>query len=134
VNKFEGDAALCIFGAPAELDDPATAALCSARQICAAVKEAAEVEIGVGVAAGPAVAGQVGAATRLEYTVIGEAVNEAARLTELAKRTPDGLMASAGVVAAASPRERRHWMSGGEVQLRGMDAPTHTYVLAPTGR
>jgi adenylate cyclase len=131
VNKFEGDAALCVFGAPVELDDPATAALCSARQICVAVQKAGEVEIGIGVAAGPVVAGQIGAPTRLEYTVIGDAVNEAARLTELAKQRPGRVLASADVVAAASPEERTHWVPAGVATLRGRDEPTRTYVLAP---
>jgi class 3 adenylate cyclase len=128
VNKFEGDAALCIFGAPVELDDPATAALRVARRICAEVGAAGEVEIGVGVAAGPVVAGQVGAATRLEYTVIGDAVNEAARLTDLAKSESVAVLASGEVVDAASPEERRLWRESGVVQLRGRHAPTRTYV------
>ena len=85
VNKFEGDAALCVFGAPTEHPDPAGAALRAARRICDAVRDAGEVDVGVGVACGRVWAGQVGAASRLEYTVIGDPVNEAARLTELAK-------------------------------------------------
>ena len=90
VNKFEGDAALCVFGAPTDHPDPAGAALRAARRICDAVREAGEVDVGVGVACGPVWAGQVGAASRLEYTVIGDPVNEAARLTELAKDSPGG--------------------------------------------
>jgi class 3 adenylate cyclase len=127
VNKFEGDAALCIFGAPVELDDPATAALRVARRIYTEVQAAGEVEIGIGVAAGPVVAGQVGAATRLEYTVIGDAVNEAARLTEQAKQCAAGLLASGEVVDAAAPEERRHWREADVVNLRGRDAPTRTF-------
>src|ERR687890_190269 len=88
VNKFEGDAALCVFGAPTEHPDPAGAALAAARRICDAVRTAGEVDVGVGVACGRVWAGQVGAASRLEYTVIGDPVNEAARLTELAKDHP----------------------------------------------
>ena len=88
MNKFEGDAALCVFGAPTDHPDPAGAALRAARRICDAVREAGEVDVGVGVACGRVWAGQVGAASRLEYTVIGDPVNEAARLTELAKDHP----------------------------------------------
>jgi adenylate cyclase len=80
VNKFEGDAALCVFGAPVPLDDPATAALRAARRIRDEVYERGEVEVGMGVASGPVIAGQIGAPSRLEYTVIGDAVNVAARL------------------------------------------------------
>ena len=60
VNKFEGDAALCVFGAPTDHEDPAGAALRAARRICDAVAEAGEVDVGVGVACGRVWAGQVG--------------------------------------------------------------------------
>ena len=60
VNKFEGDAALCVFGAPTDHDDPAGAALRAARRICDAVRAAGEVDVGVGVACGRVWAGQVG--------------------------------------------------------------------------
>ena len=101
VNKFEGDAALCVFGAPTDHPDPAGAALRAARRICDAVAEAGEVDVGVGVACGRVWAGQVGAASRLEYTVIGDPVNEAARLTELAKDHPGRAVASEATVLAA---------------------------------
>ena len=53
-----------------------------------------ECKAGIGVTAGKAVAGNVGAKERFEYTVIGEPVNEAARLCELAKNDPHRLLAS----------------------------------------
>jgi class 3 adenylate cyclase len=128
VNKFEGDAALCVFGAPTDHADPAGAALRAARRICDAVTEAGEVDVGVGVACGPVWAGQVGAASRLEYTVIGDPVNEAARLTDLAKEHPGRTMASEPTVFAAPPGEREHWVRDAEVELRGRDEPTTTWV------
>jgi adenylate cyclase len=127
LNKFEGDAALCVFGAPVELADPATAALRTARAIRDRVAEMAELQIGIGVAAGPVIAGQIGAASRLEYTIIGDAVNEAARLTELAKRVEGNILASDVTVEAASPEEQRNWVAGRVTRLRGREAPTHTY-------
>ncbi|MGY2004286.1 adenylate/guanylate cyclase domain-containing protein [Blastococcus sp. SYSU DS1024] len=129
VNKFEGDAALCVFGAPADHPDPAGAALRAARRICDAVAEAGEVDVGVGVACGRVWAGQVGAASRLEYTVIGDPVNEAARLTELAKEHPGRAVASEPTVLAASDDERIRWVRGEQVELRGRDEPTTTWVL-----
>jgi len=128
VNKFEGDAVLCIFGAPAEHDDPAGAALRAARRICDAVRSAGEVDLGVGISCGRVWAGQVGAASRLEYTVIGDPVNEAARLTELAKDHPCRAVASEPTVRAAVPEERSHWVRDAEVRLRGRDEPTVTWV------
>src|SRR6202011_947380 len=71
--------------------------------------EVPECPAGIGVTAGKAVAGNVGAKERFEYTVIGEPVNEAARLCELAKDEPGRLLASADTVNAASDDERAHW-------------------------
>jgi adenylate cyclase len=131
VNKFEGDAALCVFGAPTDHADPAGAALRAARRICDAVREAGEVDVGVGVACGPVWAGQVGAASRLEYTVIGDPVNEAARLTELAKEHSGRAVVSEAAVLAAEPQEQAHWVKDGDVELRGRGEPTVTWVRDP---
>lgn len=128
VNKFEGDATLCVFGAPADHTDPAGAALRAARRIGDAVREAGEVDVGLGVAYGPVWAGQVGAASRLEYTVIGDPVNEAARLSDLAKTHPCRAMASGAAVQRAPAGERRFWAREGEVELRGRDEPTTAWV------
>jgi adenylate cyclase len=127
VNKFEGDAALAVFGAPVALDDPAGAALAAARAMAARLaEEVTECQAGIGVSFGPAVAGNVGAAERYEYTVIGDPVNEAARLSELAKAVPGRIVASDRAVAAADPAEAARWSSGDEVVLRGRLAPTLT--------
>ncbi len=128
VNKFEGDAALCVFGAPVELRDPETAALRAARHIRNRVRETGEVEVGVGVASGPVVAGQVGTQSRLEFTIIGDAVNEAARLTEQAKQVDARLLASGDVVARADEAERSAWTQTGSTVLRGREVPTDLWT------
>ena len=128
VNKFEGDAALCIFGAPIELDDDATAALRAARRIRDEVLAAGEFDIGVGVARGLVFAGDVGSATRLEYTVIGDAVNEAARLTEAAKNVPQRILVSQPVVEACTSDERDLWTSHGVLKLRGRVDETKSWT------
>jgi len=128
VNKFAGDAALAIFGAPMKLIDPATSGLRAARRIRDRVFTMGEVEVGVGVAYGPVVAGQVGTADRLEYTVIGDAVNEASRLTDLARTVREHLLASGAVIAHASENEVKDWNRSGEVVLRGRDVPTELWT------
>jgi adenylate cyclase len=125
VNKFEGDAALAIFGAPVEQPDAPTRALAAARELSSRLRaELPELRAGIGVSSGSAVAGNVGAAERYEYTVIGDPINEAARLTELAKRRPAGVLASEAILASADPAEADRWRRDGEVTLRGRTEPT----------
>jgi adenylate cyclase len=76
------------------------------------------------VATGTVVAGNVGDRRRFEYTVIGDPVNEAARLTEIAKNEPTGLVASYRTVALATPEEARRWEASKTVTLRGRSEPT----------
>ncbi|NIH83032.1 adenylate/guanylate cyclase domain-containing protein [Amycolatopsis viridis] len=128
VNKFQGDAALCVFGAPTRLADPATAALSAARAIRDAVCEEGELDLGIGVAWGPVFAGQLGSRSRLEYTVIGDAVNEAARLTEHAKHVSGRILASDTIRSQASPGEQAQWSRHEAIQLRGRDTPTETWT------
>jgi adenylate cyclase len=130
VNKFEGDGALAVFGAPNHLDSPEDEALAAARAIARRLdNEVPECPAGTGVAAGQVVAGNVGTKERFEYTVIGEPVNEAARLCELAKNEPGRLLASSDAVNAASEDERTHWSLGETVTLRGHDRPTQLATL-----
>jgi adenylate cyclase len=129
VNKFEGDAALCVFGAPLPDPDGATRALAAARTLRDRLRrEMPETRAGIGVSAGRVVAGNVGAAKRFEYTVIGDPVNEAARLTELAKATPEGVLVSKAALRRASREEGRRWELGEELELRGRGAATTVAV------
>ena len=95
--------------------------------------EMSECHAGIGVAAGTVVAGNVGAKERFEYTVIGEPVNEAARLCELAKSHDDRLLASFEMLHSASEDECALWAPVGTVTLRGHDQPTQlAHLLHPT--
>jgi adenylate cyclase len=125
VNKFEGDASLAIFGAPNHIDCPEDEALGASRAIADRLaREMPECRAGIGVAAGQVVAGNVGAKERFEYTVIGEPVNEAARLCELAKSYPGRLLATADTIQRANETESARWSLGETVTLRGHDHPT----------
>jgi adenylate cyclase len=129
INKFEGDAALCIFGVPAHQEDAAGRALAAARVLCRRLAADAPLRAGIGVSAGEVVAGNIGAAHRLEYTVIGDPVNEAARLTELAKQRTPRLLASEAALDRASQGEARHWRLEEAVLLRGR--ASHTRLAVP---
>jgi len=120
INKFEGDAALAVFGAPQDLPDAPTRALRAARELAVRLREQVpELAAAVGVSAGEAVAGHIGAEERFEYTVIGDPVNEAARLTDLAKTTPQRVLAAGTALAGADAEEAACWTLGEEVTLRG---------------
>lgn len=131
VNKFIGDAVLAIFGAPVDHPDHAGAALGAARSMAKRLaREVPEVGAGIGVATGRVVAGYVGHEQRYEYTVIGDSVNSAARLTELAKSVEGNLIATWDTVEAASEVERARWRQEGETVLRGRSEPTPLAVPA----
>jgi adenylate cyclase len=125
VNKFVGDAALCVFGAPLPHDDAAGGALRAARTLRRRLaQEVPQCDVGIGVSAGTAVAGNIGASERYEYTVIGDPVNEASRLTELAKQHDERVLASEAAVQRAGGGEAEHWELGSTETLRGRASPT----------
>jgi adenylate cyclase len=131
VNKFEGDAALCVFGAPTEHPHAAAAALAAARELRRRLRRELDgLDAAIGLSAGQVVAGNIGAAERYEYTVIGDAVNEAARLTDLAKRNQARLLASEEIVRRAGGHEDGRWQLGEQFLLRGRSRATR--VAAPT--
>ncbi|MBV8983903.1 MAG: adenylate/guanylate cyclase domain-containing protein [Acidimicrobiia bacterium] len=135
VNKFEGDGALCVFGAPMAQDDHATRALRAARtirrEILALSASEAGIDAAVGVSSGTVVAGNVGAEQRYEYTVIGDPVNQAARLTDEAKHRLGRVLASEEAVARADG-ESRSWVVADELRLRGRSDPTLVFEPAPS--
>ena len=131
INKFEGDAALAVFGAPLPIDDAAGCALAAGRTLAERIEQGLDgLEAGIGISAGRAVAGNVGAESRFEYTVIGDPVNEAARLCDLAKEADGRVLASACALERAGEEEARRWREDEEVTLRGRGEPTRLAVPA----
>jgi adenylate cyclase len=109
IDKFQGDAVMAVFGAPDPVSDHAKRAL---RCALAMQRRQAELNaegwgtdaidglhIGVGVNTGLVIAGAIGGGGRLEYTVIGDAVNVAQRLQSEAEGGE--VVASAATIAAA---------------------------------
>jgi adenylate cyclase len=102
VDKFVGDGLLAVFGAPGRQIDHADRALAAALQIERAVQD--ELPIGIGLSSGTVIAGNVGGAGRLEFSVIGDAVNVAARVEETTRATGDTLLVSEHTCALLSDR------------------------------
>jgi adenylate cyclase len=126
VNKFHGDGALCIFGAPVPQDDHAARALRVARALARELAPMGDLAAAIGVSSGPVVAGNVGAIDRYEFTVIGDPVNEASRLSDEAKLHPSHVLVSDRTIAAAADAARG-WIGGEAIALRGRSQPTITY-------
>jgi adenylate cyclase len=130
INKFQGDAALAVFGAPLRIDDPASAALATARALGDELRRLL-VDFGIGVSAGPVFAGNIGAENRYEYTVVGDAVNEAARLADRAKDFDGRVLCSAAAIDRANESERRCWGVQGSEMLRGRSQLTQISAPIP---
>src|SRR5215210_7580101 len=90
-NKFLGDGLLAAFGAPERRADHADRAVAAAAGLTAKLRErfGEEIGFGIGINSGPVVVGSVGGGGRLEFTVIGDPVNVAARVEELTRETGD---------------------------------------------
>ena len=130
VNKFEGDAALCLFGAPQDQPDHADRALRAAVSLPAALEAADDLlGAGIGVARGEVIAGVGGTPERFEYTVIGDVVNLASRLCDEAKAVPSGVLASSSTILSASQREA--WVPSGRLTIRGRQEKAAVYTLRP---
>jgi adenylate cyclase len=128
INKFQGDAALAVFGAPLVFPGATSAALATARRLRDQLRTLPMVDFGIGVSAGPVFAGNVGAENRYEYTVVGDVVNEAARLADFAKTLDQRIVCSAAAIERADPTERRHWVAHGDMVLRGRSESTQVWT------
>ena len=102
VNKFLGDGALAVFGAPNDLADHADAAVRAAVLIHRLVAErfGGELRIGIGINTGVVIAGTIGGGGKLEFTLIGDTVNVAARVEQLTKTTGDAILLTRQTVDA----------------------------------
>jgi adenylate cyclase len=130
VDKFEGDAALAVFGVPSHQDDHVGHGLRAARMLRAAV-QGLDIDVGIGVTTGEVVAGNVGTERRHEFTVIGRPVNQAARLADAAKDYFERVLVTMDVVATAGA-EACHWRPVGSVSLRGINEPVAVATLVGT--
>jgi adenylate cyclase len=130
-NKFLGDGLLAVFGAPERLSDHADRAVRAAEEIAVALTEhfGEEVRFGIGVNSGPVVVGSVGGGGRLEFTVIGDPVNVAARVERLTRETGDVVLVTEATRCLLSDGD--HELLGrGDFALKGVSEPVPIYALA----
>src|SRR3954447_3251124 len=119
-NKFVGDGVMGVFGAPDRLSDHADRALDAACEIAEAVEDrfGDELQIGIGLNSGPVVAGSVGGGGRLEFTVIGDPVNVAARVERATRETGDVVLLTEATRCLLT-REHGELEPRGEIPLKG---------------
>lgn len=132
INKFEGDAALCVFGAPQDQPDHADRALRAASALPGELAALRSLPgAGIGVATGEVISGFIGTMERFEYTVIGDVVNLASRLCDEAKETRSGVLAAAETYRAA--RSKSGWRPAGRIPIRGRQARAVVYTVSDVG-
>lgn len=140
LDKYTGDGLVAFWGAPLPMDEHADRALDAAQQILLEVRRFSRqrqqdgkpaLRVRIGIESGVAMAGDFGSSSRSIYTAVGDSVNIASRLQELARDFPHDIIVGQGAVAYA----RRHRFSPlGEVTLRGKEKPTRLYALETAGK
>ncbi len=132
VNKFLGDGALAVFGAPNELADHADAAVNAAVLIQRLVAEqfGGALHIGIGINTGVVIAGTIGAGGKLEFTLIGDTVNVAARVEQLTKTTGDTILLTQQTADALASRPVE-LLDRGTHAVKGKSAAVQIYGLHP---
>jgi class 3 adenylate cyclase len=130
VDKFMGDGMLAVFGAPEGYADHADRAVAAGRAIVRAVNRPdSRLAVGVGINTGSVVAGSIGGAGRLNFSVIGDAVNVAARVEAATRTTGDDLLLTAATREALTGGLQCH--SRGTVELKGKAEPVEVLACEP---
>jgi adenylate cyclase len=128
VDKFVGDGLLAVFGAPRRQSDHADQALAAALEIAEACRSGeSELQVGIGLNSGTVVAGNVGGAGRLEFSVIGDAVNIAARV-EAATRETDDIILLTGDTKALLREQDGEFTERNGIELKGKREPVRVYA------
>jgi class 3 adenylate cyclase len=132
INKFLGDGAMVVFGAPNDLVDHADAAVAAAVLIHRLVGErfGDELRIGIGINTGKVIAGTIGGGSHLEFTLIGDTTNVAARVEQLTKTTGDAILLTQQVVDALDGRPFG-LIDRGSHALKGKSAAVQVFGLQP---
>lgn len=135
IDKFMGDCVMALFGAgPDDTEDPERAAIAAAEDMMRFVSASAEVwrerwnydiKLGIGVAAGEALVGNLGSEQRIEFTAVGDTVNLASRLEGLAR--PGQVLVSQEVVQATD--SEFEFSSLGKVPVRGKREEVELFAL-----
>jgi len=134
VDKYIGDEIMVLFGAPVELEDPADKAIACALEMQASLElfnlererhGDDKIQIGVGINSGEVVVGSIGSSQTMQYTCIGDAVNVASRLTDMAK--PGQVIVSENTLTDLTGTAEFEVLP--PVPLKGIDGDVKTYLV-----
>jgi adenylate cyclase len=135
VNKFLGDGFMAVFGAPIAEGNPCANAVEAGLDVLSRIERLqaegriAPTRVGLGLHAGPAVVGTIGATQRKEYTVIGDVVNVASRVEALNKEFGSRMLVTEAVWRA-SGRSEDAPLSRDPLRVRGREMPVRIFQLA----
>jgi adenylate cyclase len=134
LDKFIGDALMAVFGAPVSRENDAERAVRAALAMRRALKEYNRdraalglnpIENGIGITSGEAVSGNIGSEQRMDYTVIGDTVNVAARLEGLTKNYDSKILINDSVYEQI--REKIPCVDLGRILVKGKGGEVHIY-------
>jgi class 3 adenylate cyclase len=130
-NRYTGDGVLAVFGTPEPLADHAACAIRAARDIQCGIKQkfGDALRLGIGINTGRVIAGTIGGGGKLDFTVIGDAVNIASRVEEMTKETGDTILLTQAVVDACATAPT-NLTDRGERAVRGRATSVRVYAVA----
>lgn len=145
INKYIGDAIMAMYGAPVTNNTHASDALASALDMRKSLVQLNEslakegfpaLRFGIGIHTGEVLAGNIGASSRMEYTVMGDTVNTASRLESLCKEYNSDLLFSEATFSEVEKELSGgiRAMTGGErylddVRIRGRESTLKIYTV-----
>lgn len=136
IDKYVGDEAMALYGAPITQEDHAKRACLSALQMIEKVEEwnierkkndEPAVHIGIGICTGEVVAGNMGAENRLNYTVLGSNVNLGARLCSKAK--PKEILVTKNTVESPGVKDMIEYTEMEAAEIKGFSEPVRVFKI-----
>lgn len=130
-NKLIGDGLMAVFGTPVKLEDHAdraVAAACTAQRVLEE-RYRGSLRAGVGLHSGSVVVGTMGGGSKLDFTLIGDAVNVAARVEALTRQTGDTILITEATKDLLRGRTAALSSRGTEI-VRGRSEPVSIYAVA----
>ncbi len=139
IDKFVGDAAMAVFGITKETTDHAQDAVNAALQIIDQIEKQifqnsgvkTALRVGIGINTGPMVAGNLGSTKKMEYTVIGDNVNIASRLTSIAD--PGEILISSNTFELLETEQTLSVTEKGHLSIKGKKNKIRVFSILPTG-